>query len=160
MAGAMLAAAFGTALGIAFTNAETVVANGFASALETASTSSGATSRSGPLVSGSEAYWLGRHGRVETSGGRIEPTGWSAPPSLSVAAGDRITVASATGQRTLEVVAVTEIPASTTRIETSEMPGRQVLVTCRDTSTANAPLIRFVAFVTPPSAGAKPERAL
>jgi hypothetical protein len=161
-AGTFLAAALATGLGIALTNAEGLVAKSFTTALSAPSGHKAGAHGSEAVVAGTEEFWLAGPGR-DGAGGRIEPAAWSAQAALGVAVGDKITIASGGSQRILEVVSVTEIPASVTRVETDKASGgHQVLVTCRDTSgDKGGELIRFVSYAGPNAgSAAKPPRAL
>jgi len=162
-AGTLLAAALATGFGIALTNAEGVVAKGFTTALSAPSGTKSGAPGTEALVAGTEEFWLAGPGRNGSASGRIEPVAWAAQAALSVTVGDRITIASGKSQRILEVVGVTELPASVTRIETEKASGgHQVLVTCRETSgDRGGELIRFVSYAGPSAASpAKPPRAL
>lgn len=160
-AGALLAAALATGLGIALTNAEGLVAKGFTTALSAPSGTKAGAPGSEALVAGTEEFWLAGPGRDGSAGGRLEPAAWSAQAALGVTVGDRITIASNGAQRILEVVAVAEVPASVTRIETDKTAGNQVLVTCRDTSGGQGgELIRFVTTGPSAASAAKPLRTL
>ncbi len=163
-AGAFLAAALATGLGIALTNAEGLVAKGFTTALSASSGHKAGAPGSEAVVAGTEEFWLAGPGRDGTAGGRIEPAAWSAQAALGLAIGDKITIASGKSQRVLEVVSMTDLPASVTRVETGKVAGgHQVLVTCRDTSREGGELVRFVSYSGPApttTASAKPPRAL
>jgi hypothetical protein len=165
-AGALLAAALATGLGIALTNAEGLVAKGFTTALSAPAGGKAGAPGSEALVAGTEEFWLAGPGRRGGASGRIEPAAWSAQSALGVAVGDKITIASGKSQRILEVVGVSELPASVTRIETDTAAAgsRQVLVTCRDTGGGqDGELVRFVSYAGPATtttAEAKPPRAL
>jgi hypothetical protein len=163
-AGILLSTALATGLGIAFTNAEGLVAKGFTTALSASSGHRAGAPGSEAEVAGTEEFWLAGPGR-DGSTGRIEPAAWSGQVALGLAVGDRITIASGKSQRVLEVVSVADLPAGVTRVETDKASqGHRVLVTCRDTKAgAGGELVRFVAYVGPETtttAEAKPPRAL
>ncbi len=149
----------------AFANTEAVVTRGFSVALEAADPRDG--SKGGPLVSGSEDFWLSR-ASAAPSGGRIEPAAWAQPAGpLELSVGDRLTVASGAEKRVLEVVSIAPLPTDKTRIEMGSPQGPQpapgsIVVTCRDTSAGAEELVRFVIDGDPPGpkAGSKPARAL
>jgi hypothetical protein len=157
---AAVAAALGTAFAIAFTNADAVVARGFAAALEDAALTGAMPPSAGPLVAGSEEYWLTKAHKDGHAEGEIEPAAWSPPSAaLGVAVGDRITITSGGAARILEVVEIAAVNASVTRIDTSEAPGGELLVTCRDTGAGDGRLVRFLTY-SEPAAPAHPERTL
>src|SRR5262245_6497133 len=90
---ATVGAALALGAGIAFTNAESVISQGFATALARSGGNAVAQAQtvSAPIVSGSEDYWLSRKGHV--GDGTVEPAAWSLPSqSFDVTAGDQITV--------------------------------------------------------------------
>jgi hypothetical protein len=139
----MLGVALAIGVAVAAANTEHIVERSFLSALKVAG--GGASSpRDRALVAGSEAYWLG-HGRANAApGARVEPAAWSAPKRLGVVVGDRITIGSGSSERVLEVVAIADVPASKTQIETGEASGHQLMVTCRDASSRDGGLVRFM----------------
>src|SRR5262245_26936453 len=102
-AGALVAVALTTGLGIALTSAERLVAKGFTTALATVDGSGNRDVGSAALVAGSEEYWLtDPTGKKTLSGGRMQPAAWSPQVALGVTTGDRITITSDEGvQRTL-----------------------------------------------------------
>lgn len=164
-AGALLVVALVTGLGIAFTNSEGLVAKGFTAALSAESVGQSAERGSEPLVAGSEEFWLtDPTGKKTLSGGRMQPAAWSPQVALGVTAGDRITITSDHGvQRALEVISVSEVPASVTRLETDKSLGHQVLVTCRESSAGqDGQLVRFLTYTGQTASGspAKPQRTL
>src|SRR5262245_56625872 len=117
-AGTFLAAALFAGLGIALTNAERLVAKGFTTALSATSVSQSGGRADEALVAGSEEFWLEDPAKAG-SVGPVQPAAWTPlPAALGVEIGDRITINSGSEKRTLEVVAVSEVPASATRLET------------------------------------------
>lgn len=139
--GALFFALAAGALGIAFANTESVVAQRFAVALEQAPQESVADA-GGHLVSGSEAYWLTAKQRTDaTSGASFEPAAW-APLLSGISVGDRITVASGKSERLLEVIAI----ANVENMSTPRAAASHVAVTCRDLS---APDRAFTTFLVP-----------
>jgi len=155
---ALIAVAAAAGIGIALASTEGLVERSLTTALS--ASGGGADPSAQALVAGSEAYWLEQARRNATTGGRIEPVGWSAPAALGVSVGDLITVASGGRERVLEVVAIAELPASVTRIDTSEAPERQIAVTCRDRSAGDGRLIRFITAANRPAPNGAPERVL
>lgn len=138
---AALAATAATVAAIAFVNTDTIVENGFASALVPAA---GAAVR--PVVaaseSGSEDYWLGNGRPAGTS-----PVAWTGPVAT---VGERISLTTADGRDvTLDVVDVRDLGRegvldTVTRLE----PGGSrsyVVVTCREAGAgSDVPLVRFI----------------
>jgi hypothetical protein len=151
----LFAATLAFAAAIALTNADTVVAKAFAVALDAPATAAGDAGTRAPLVAGSEEYWLMR-GRKDRRAG-IEPATWSAP-AMRFAVGDRITITSGGSERVLEVVEVADA-ADVTRIDTGAAGARQLLVTCRDATSGDGRLVRFLTDPGRPD-GATPERTL
>jgi hypothetical protein len=159
---ATVGAALALGAGIAFTNAESVISQSFATALAQGSGDVVAQVQTPttPLVAGSEDYWLSR--KASLAEGNVEPAAWSLPSrSFAVTAGDQITITTGGKVRNLEVVSVQNAPAAVTRIETGEAAGHRLVVTCRDTSDG-----RLFQFVTgtdetaPRTSSSKPVRAL
>jgi hypothetical protein len=161
----LIGAAALTGLIAAFSNTEAVVTRGFNVAL--GATEAPKTSKSGPLISGSEDYWLSRTDKTP-NGGRIEPAAWAQPTgALDFSIGDRLTVASGEDKRVLEVVSIAPAPADRTRIEMGSpqvpnpAPGT-IVVTCREVGAGAGELVRFVLDGDPagPKVDGKPARAL
>ncbi len=161
----LMGAAALTGLIAAFSNTEAVVTRGFNVALGATDVRDG--SKSGPLISGSEDYWLSR-AVAAPSGGRIEPAAWAQPAkALDFSVGDRLTVGSGEDKRVLEVVSIAPAPADKTRIEMGSpqvpqpAPG-SIVVMCRELGVDAGELVRFVLDGDPSGqkVGGKPARAL
>jgi hypothetical protein len=156
MAAALLTGAIAAGLAVALTNSDALVARSFETALAAPYADTGAASPKANLVAGTEEFWLKR-ARADRSQ-NIEPAAWPGDAAaLGLSVGDRITVTSRSGERVLEVVAVSEADADVTRIDTGATDSHRLLVTCRDTSAKDAPLVRFV---TETAAKAQPARVL
>ncbi len=137
-------------IGIASANTEAVVTGRFTAALEAAPRTVVADNMpADKLVAGSEAYWLERRRQHDGSEGTLEQAAWQTAPFAAgiVSIGDRITFSNAKGDRILEVVAVTEMPATPTVTHASGTASlaRKIAVTCRDLSTPEGRLITFEA---------------
>jgi hypothetical protein len=140
-------------LGVAAANTETLVARHFTAALAATAPQQTAAlaTAGGPLVSGSEAYWLGdkrRHELQHEAQGALEPATWSATFAAGLSVGDRITVSGGKSERVLEVIAVADVePAPGQPAASGAAPAtHHIAVTCRDLSTPEG---RLVTFLTP-----------
>lgn len=125
-------------VGAGFSNPDGLVTEGFATALmrpADGATPTGGTAGASGLtqLSGTEEFWLDR--RQQKPG--TVPVAWS----KSVAVGDRITIASASGERRYEVVDIR--PLGDLSPDGAARPPL-LLVTCEDATMATAPPIRFV----------------
>ncbi|PPD26778.1 MAG: hypothetical protein CTY20_13765 [Hyphomicrobium sp.] len=134
-------------VGLGLGNADTLVARGFAAALETGSGGVMSPPAGDPgaalaQLSGSEEFWLDNATLPEGS----QPASWAKPVTL----GDRITISSGGRFRVLDVV---EIQAVSGGMDTNGMFGgntkvagseRLLLVTCRDPQAPDAHPVRFV----------------
>lgn len=149
-------------VGIAATNTDAVVAGRFTAALEAKPQSAASVAVANTdktMVSGSEAYWLGKR-RHEEAGAAIEPAAWSVPFIGNVAVGSRITFSTAGDTHDFEVIAVTEIqpaPGAATHSSNGHTD-RRIAITCRDLSAPDRQLQTFEAVVSMPPA--KTARAL
>jgi hypothetical protein len=141
-------------LGVAAANTEALVARHFTAALAAAAPQHTAalTTTGGPLVSGSEAYWLGdkRRHEMHEAQGAIEPAAWSVPFAAGLSVGDRITISSGKSERVLQVIAVADVEPAPGQPAASGAAGQPathpIAVTCRDMSTPEG---RLVTFLTP-----------
>jgi hypothetical protein len=149
-------------LGVATANTEDLVARHFTTALAQAPQQTAALTTGGPLVSGSEAYWLNEKRRHDSQqGAALEPAAWSVPFAAGLSVGDRVTISSGKSERVLQVIAVADVeptpgqPAPTG----AAPPTHHIAVTCRDMSTPDGRLVTFLTPATTTSASAK-SRAL
>ncbi|MDQ8700114.1 hypothetical protein [Hyphomicrobium sp. LHD-15] len=144
-------------LGVATANTEAVVARHFTQALAATPQQTVALNASGPLVSGSEAYWLSEKRRHElqhdAQGAALEPAAWSVPLTGGLSVGDRITISSGKSERVLQVIAVADVEPTPGQPATSEANSapRHIAVTCRDLSTSDGRLVTFLTPTTPAS---------
>lgn len=135
---------------IATANTEAVVAKRFTTALEAPlqeATTAEVKANGGPLVSGSEAYWLAERQRLDRDGASVEPAAWSAPMAAGLAVGDRFTIPGGKSDRVLQVIAIADVePAPGTLQTGTGSSGRQIAITCRDLSAADGhgQLVTFV----------------
>lgn len=160
-AGAALVLLAVLGLGLLTASPETVIARHFAAALEAAPEEGAFRTAAGPLVSGSEAYWLTEKQRHESDGAALEPAAWSGPLAAGIAVGDRITIAGAKAERVLEVVAVAETPPAPGAAPAAVGQAvRHIAVTCRDLGRADGRLVTFTVPAEPVPGPAKSPRAL
>lgn len=146
---ALAAAALVAGLGIGAANPEAMVARSFTAALGSEAPPQ-ATPRtdSGPLVAGTEEFWLDQ--KRKHTGSKLQPASWPGSEALGLAVGDRISISSNGATRVLEVVSISERPAARTQIEVGSAAMHTVTVTCRDTSSADGQLVTFETLVAQP----------
>lgn len=132
-------------LAVASASPEALVARSFSVALEDEASGVSKT-RSGPLVSGTEEFWLAEKRRL-AGGGTVEPAAWPETGTLlAFAPGEQITIGSGTGRRVLEIVSVSEGRSSSIDIK------------ARDTAAPESPVVTLT--ITPPMKTGKAPRAL
>jgi hypothetical protein len=158
---ALLSAVLVAGLGIGVASPETMVARSFTAALGS-ETPEAPRTHAGPLVAGTEEFWLDQ--KRKHDGVKVQSAAWagSGPEALGFAVGDHISISSGGGAtRVLEVVSISELPAAKTQIEVGPTAVHAVMVTCRDTASADGQLVTFETSVAQPApAAAKHPQAL
>lgn len=133
-------------LGLALGQSDRLIASGFARALaEAAATRAPERPAFDPT-----ALRLSRYEDTTAISGILTPH-----------VGDRISIAGAGGRaEVLEVIDVTELPISATRVETDGRDRKLSVVTCRQTGVpaAEARIVRFIVDSDVPPAGEHPQR--
>lgn len=114
-------------------NGESVVARSFQTAIADMDEQTPSPVRGGPVVAGTEDFWLSNVAHV------------GALDAKPVSIGDRITISANGRDRVLNVVTVDRvIDNNITPVSSAERPTQLLLVTCRDESNPRAQPIRFV----------------
>ncbi len=157
----LLSAVLVAGLGIGVASPETMVARSFTAALGSETPEALPRTHAGPLVAGTEEFWLDQ--KRKHDGVKVQSAAWagSGPDALGFAVGDHISISSGGATRVLEVVSIAELPAAKTQIEVGPTAAHAVMVTCRDTASADGQLVTFETSVAHPApAAAKPPQAL
>lgn len=119
-----------------FANTDSLVTRGFDTAIAAGGAAAPvALAQSRPAVSGTEEYWLSR-----AVNDAVKPASWR-QPAQPAAVGQRFTLSANGAERTLEIVDIRSVPAST---EAGTTSGPMVLVTAKDVADANATPLRLV----------------
>lgn len=124
------------AIATVFANTDGLVTRGFDTAIAAAGAAApAAVAQSRPSVSGSEEFWLSR-----AVNDAVKPASWR-QPGQAAAVGQRFTLSANGAERTLEIVDIRSVPAST---ETGAAASPMVLVTAKDVADAHAAPLRLV----------------
>lgn len=136
-----LALVLGVTGATAVANTDAFVASGFKSALgnSVSTVTANAASKSGP-VAGSEAYWLSSAGEATPAPREVSLANWTKPVTI----GGTVTLGVAGDERVLDVIDISEIPASVTRVGTAREKASLVIVSLREVGKPDAPIVRFV----------------
>lgn len=134
----------------AVASTETFVERGFERALGSRGsvTASKPVETKGP-VAGSEDFWLSSANATAQATREVSLATWTKPVTL----GGTVTLAIAGEERVLDVVDISEIPATVTRAATSREKNTLVIVSLREAGKPDGPIVRFV---VEPSADGKP----
>lgn len=139
-----LALSVTAAAAMAFANTGTLVERSFESALmqqRAPASLSERTANSGPQVAGTEDFWLSPAGLAINAAPReVSLAMWAAPVKL----GTTLTLTVAGEPLVLEVIDITDLSPSVTRVDTSSAPANLVVVTLREAGKPEGPLLRLV----------------
>lgn len=128
---------------VALANTDALVERGFAIALQTPSATA-AHSRPASVtapVAGSEEFWLSAVNAANSgTPGAVSLAAWTAPVKL----GASLTLTIAGQEHALEVIAIAELPASVTHVDTSAPAGGLVMVSCREPGKPDGAVLRFL----------------
>ncbi len=124
-----------------FANTDGLVTRGFEGAIAAGSpVPTVAVADTRPAVAGSEEFWLSR-----AVNGAVKPASWRQPgPSAAAGAaavGQRFTLSANGAERTLEIVDIRSVPASS---DASPAAAPMLLVTAKDVADAHAAPLRLV----------------
>jgi hypothetical protein len=149
----LLSAVLVAGLGIgAAANPDAMVTRSFTAALDSAGVpGAGAKAHAGALVAGTEEFWLDQKRKHDGDGSKLQAAAWVGSETLGLSVGDHISIANGGATRVLEVISISDIPASKTQIQVGPAGVHQVSVTCRDTASADGQLVTFVTSASQPA---------